>query len=69
MPSNSDPLTALTTKITADINQAIEHGGADRRDAIAALHLVLARVTRETEQSAARRMPDIRANSADNDRQ
>jgi len=65
MPSNSDPLTALTTKITADINQAIEHEGADRRDAIAALHLVLARVTRETEQMSRQQPPDIIAGQTD----
>lgn len=64
MPNQPEPLADLAERITADINEAMAKG-ADRRDAITALHMVLARITRETEEMT-RRPPDIRASEADN---
>lgn len=64
----AESLTKLTAQITETVNESLRSGRCDRSDAISALHIVLARITRETEEMSTRRPPDIRADNSDNRR-
>jgi ABC-type proline/glycine betaine transport system permease subunit len=61
MSNHPDGLANLASEITKAVNEAMIHGTADRGDAISALHIVLARLTRETEEMSRSPRPDIRS--------